>query len=62
MLTTTAINNASTLVVRASKGITGNVISETTSTGILDLTAGTNFVNGNIGTSSVSLGTVTARY
>lgn len=57
---TTAINNASTLVVRASKGITGNVASEMTGTGTLNLTAGTNFVNGNIGTSSVALGTVTA--
>ena len=58
--TTTAINNNGTLAIRANENIIGNVTTETTNTGTLDLTAGKTSVNGNIGTLAAALGIVKA--
>ena len=58
--TTTAINNDGTLAIRANENIIGNVTTETTNTGTLNLTAGGTSVNGNIGTLAAALGIVKA--
>lgn len=58
--TTTAINNDGTLVITEDENIIGNVTTETTNTGTLDLTAGGTSVNGNIGTLAAALGIVKA--
>ena len=54
----TAINNGSTLNIRADKNINGMVTTETNATGILNLVGGTQYVTGQVGADTMRLAEV----